>query len=253
MIVMALGDTHGNRGFTKSAITWAGDNEVDRLVQVGDFGFWPRTNNGQKFLHDVGKHAAETFVPLYFIDGNHEDHTYLKALRERNDGSGFIPHGKYPITYIERGTRWLWGDVWFGAFGGAFSIDRAWRTEDSPQYGWFKEEVPDESKIPSLGQVDVLFTHDSPIIPPSVYGYKHFKSDDTSKLSQRAVYEAMSATKAPLLIHGHWHINERYRVHNTTVQALDCDGNSLYSAAVVFDTDAKTLYNLHQWEHRDDL
>lgn len=252
MIVMALGDTHGDRGFTKQAITWAGDNDVNRIVQVGDFGFWPRTNNGQKFLHDIGKHAAEVLVPFYFIDGNHEDHIVIKTLRDRDDGSGFIPYGKYPITYIERGTRWLWDGVWFGAFGGAFSIDRYARTEDSARYGWFKEEVPDETKIPSLGKVDVLFTHDSPIIPPSVYGMQHFKSDEMSRLSQSAVYDALVASKPALLIHGHWHLNERYAVHGATIQGLDMNQSSLYRAAVVFDTDGKTLYNLHQWEHRDD-
>lgn len=253
MIVMALGDTHGNRGFTKQAITWASENGVDRIVQVGDFGFWPRTNNGQKFLHDVGKHSVQMGVPLFFIDGNHEDHLYLKAMRERHEDADFIHYSKsYPVTYINRGARWLWGDVWFGAFGGAFSIDRAWRTEDSAQYGWFKEEVPDESKIPSLGKVDVLFTHDSPIIPPSVYGFQHFKSDETSRESQAAVYNAVVASKPALVIHGHWHLNERYKVAGAVIQALDMDQSTLYRAAVVFDTDTKKLYNLMQWEHRED-
>lgn len=253
MIVMALGDTHGDRGFTKQAITWAADNEVDRIVQVGDFGFWPRTNNGQKFLHDIGKHSVQMHVPFFFIDGNHEDHLYLKRLRASNNDADFIHYSKdkYPVTYINRGVRWLWGDVWFGAFGGAFSIDRWARTEDSPRYGWFKEEVPDESKIPGLGKVDVLFTHDSPIIPPSVYG-TYFKDDETSRLSQAAVYHAVVASKPALVIHGHWHLNERYKVAGAVIQALDMNQSSLHQAAIVFDTDTKKLHNLHQWEHREE-
>lgn len=249
--VMFLGDAHGDRGFTKSAITWASNNAIDKIIQVGDLGFWPRTNNGKKFLHDVGKESAVCNVPFYFIDGNHEDHLVLDQLRAR-ENDGFITYGKYPITYIDRGTSWEWGGVRFGAFGGAFSIDRKHRIEDSASYGWFRNEMPDESKIDALGKVDVLITHDAPIVPPIVYGLQHFKADETSALGQRAVYRALVATGAKLLVHGHWHLNERYGVHGATVQGLAMNQDSLYDAAVVYRTDDRRLFTLKQWEYRDE-
>lgn len=248
MKVMAVGDTHGNRGFTKSAITWASENDVDQIVQVGDFGFWPRVNNGQTFLHDVGKHAHTLGVNFSWLDGNHEDHLALTSTI-RTRGTGRIVHGKYPLTYLDRGARWEWNGVWFGAFGGAFSIDRQWRTEDSGQYGWFKEEMPDASKIESLGKVDVLFTHDSPIVPPCMYS-SGFKRDETSTQSQRTVYDALLSAKPDLLIHGHWHVNEQYKVAGAVMQGLNCDNASLYASAVVFDTEDRKLYSIRQWEHR---
>lgn len=246
--VMALGDTHGDRGFTRDAIRWAAANDVDLIVQVGDFGFWPRLNNGQKFLNDVGKLSVELHVPFYFIDGNHEDHDMLDTLQAED---GFCSYGKYPITFIKRGTRWEWGGKTFGAFGGAYSIDRIQRIKFSYAYGWFPQEVPDESVIPDLGKVDVLFTHDAPIVPPGMCGTGNFKSDPQSQASQRAVYEAMSAAKPSLLIHGHWHHNELYKVHGVTVQALDMNQNGLYNAAVVYDTENSRMYTLKQWEYRD--
>lgn len=253
MNIMLLGDTHGDRGFTLKAIRWAAENSIDRIVQVGDFGFWPRTNAGQKFLHDVGKQSVESHVPLYFIDGNHEDHLYLKGLRERHTGDSMIhfsKYGKYPITYIDRGARWEWGGVCFGAFGGAYSIDRRSRIEDSGTYGWFREETPDESKIEMLGKVDVLITHDSPIVPPVMYGH-NFKTDETSMQSQRAVYRAMVSSGAKLLVHGHWHLNERYLVHGCTVQGLDMNEAGLYNAGVVFRTEDRRLFTPKQWEYRE--
>lgn len=252
--VMLLGDTHGDVGFTNSAIVWAAENDVDRIVQVGDFGFWPRTNSGMKFLHRVGKKSVEMHVPLYFLDGNHDDHLVLASLRERhvpegNMPDGFINYGKYPITYIDRGARWDWGGVWFGSFGGAFSMDRSYRTENSGHYGWFANEVPDESKIEALGRVDVLLTHDSPIVPPLMHD-RYFRNDETSRGSQLAVYHALVASKAELLVHGHWHLNDQYRVHGATVQGLDMNQSSLYSAGVVFRTDDRRLFTLKQWEYR---
>lgn len=246
---MALGDTHGDRGFTKLAITWAAENGVDRIVQVGDFGYWPRINSGQTFVADVGKHANQLGVPFYWLDGNHDDHDMIDGTI-RTRGEGMISHGKYPITFIDRGHSWDWGGVRFGAFGGAFSIDRWGRIEHGGGWGWFAQEMPDPTKIEMLGKVDVLFTHDAPIVPPGKYA-TGFKRDDTSLLSQRTVYDALLSSGASLLIHGHWHHNERYKVADAVIQALDMNQAGLYAAAVVFDTATKQLFNLHQWEHRD--
>lgn len=250
MIVMALGDCHGDRAFTKQAITWASENGVDRIVQVGDFGYWPRTNNGQRFTHDVGKHAQTLGVSFYWIDGNHEDHDLIDSVI-RIRGGGMLSHGKYPITYIDRGHSWEWGGVKFGAFGGAFSIDRAQRIKCSGVYGWFPQELPDPSKIELLGKVDVLFTHDSPIVPPSVYANRNFKADDTSRQSQRDVYDALLSSGASLLIHGHWHLNERYKVAGAVIQALDMNYSNLYRAGILFDTDSRRLFTLQEWEYRN--
>ena len=245
--VMFLGDTHADRGFTKKAIEYCATAGIDQIVQVGDFGFWPRSNNGQRFLHDVGKHSQQLKIPLYWIDGNHEDHDYLDALVARKIPEAvFVAYGKYPIYYIPRGSVWRWDGVVFGAYGGAFSIDRSMRTEG---VNWFRQEMPDPDKIPE-GPIDVLITHDSPIVPPSMYG-RMFKEDPTSRESQRLVYTAMVASQAKLVIHGHWHLNERYGVHVSTVQGLAMNHDSLYDAAVVFRTDDRRLFTLKQWEYRD--
>lgn len=252
--IMFLGDCHGDRGFTRGAIRWAAENDVNRIVQVGDFGFWPRTNNGQKFLHDVGKQSVQSMVPFYFIDGNHEDHLALNRYVRDNikPGEPWVHYGKYPVSYIVRGGTWEWGGVRFGAFGGAFSIDRRQRIEDSGSYGWFADEMPDRSKIEDLGHVDVLLTHDSPIVPPSMYSTGGFKRDEMSSASQVAVYDALVASRASLLVHGHWHLNEQYRVAGATVQALDMNAAPLYYSAVVFRTDDRRLFTIREWEYRDE-
>jgi hypothetical protein len=247
--VMLLGDVHGDRGFTRNAIRWAAENNVDRIVQVGDFGFWPRTNPGRTFLHDVGKLSVNLHVPLYFIDGNHEDHDMLDTLPRA--ASGFAHYGKYPVTYIPRGTRWEWDGVWFGAFGGAFSIDRYHRVKCGAQYGWFPQEMPNPDVIQDLGKVDVLLTHDSPIVPPVMYG-TGFKHDETSRLSQSTVYDALVSSGASLLVHGHWHLNQQYLAAGAVIQGLAMNHDSLYDAAVVFHTGDRKLYTLRQWEYLDE-
>lgn len=81
MKVLILGDFHGKfaaasqhynniRKFFKGV-------SLDLLIQVGDFGFFPRDSNPWKKDLD---HEA------FFIDGNHDDHWTLKNLSKPNWG-----------------------------------------------------------------------------------------------------------------------------------------------------------------------
>lgn len=257
MRIMLLGDTHGNRGFTKSAISMCTALAIDQIIQLGDFGYWPRINPGQTFLHDVGKAAWEADIPLWFIDGNHEDHLVLQPMADRQNGlvkiTSTLGNGKeYPVFYVPRGHTWTWDGLTFGAFGGAFSIDRSVRHQDAGRWGWFANEMPDRSRIEALGKVDILLTHDSPIVPPGKYG-TGYKEDATSRTSQDTVYDALLASKARLVVHGHWHHYERYKVHGALVQALGADVNgSLPHAALVVDTETRKVYTLNEWAYRSE-
>lgn len=244
MRVMFLGDSHGRTTFVQGALRWAGRHEMDALVQVGDFGYWPAWRDGPGFMKQVYKFSEESGVPFYFIDGNHEDHDALDALPD--DDFAETPYG---ITYIRRGARWEWDGTTFGAFGGAFSIDRSRRVLG---VSYYNQEMPDPSQIERLGKVDVLITHDSPVVPVPYLQSGNFKRDEMSSLSQKFVYDALVATEASLLIHGHWHCHYTSQVAGATIQGLAEDRSSLYDAAVVFDTEAQILYSIQQWEYRDE-
>lgn len=254
---MALGDTHGNRGFTKDAINVAASLGVNRLVQVGDFGWWPNVNNGQKFLGEIGKHAVHMRMPFYWMAGNHEDHDRLDEMVESEIASkGLDPdpsvapfiHGKR-ITHIRSGARWEWDGVTFGALGGAYSIDRKFRTKHSYAYGWFPREMPDPALIPGIGKVDVLFTHEAPIVPAPLLATGNFRRIAESDESQRVVYKALMESKPTYLVHGHWHINYRSMVHGAEVWGLDCD-LSVFNAACIYDTETRTMYSLSQYYYQ---
>lgn len=247
MNILLLGDSHGNHNFVHGALRWARDNGVDRVVQLGDFGYWPRQKSGQGFLKGVGRSAQEMGVALFFIDGNHEDHDELDLLMQRNPHSDFIEIGKRnPIYFIRRGARWEWDGMTFGSFGGAFSIDRARRTK---HVSWFPQEMPDPSKIPGIGKVDVLLTHDAPLVPAPYLAAGTFIRDATSEESQKTVYDALVATQPDWLVHGHWHCSYMNRVAGAVVIGLAEDRSSLYASSVVVSTEDRMLYNLSQWEY----
>lgn len=251
MIIMFLGDTHGSRGFTEDAIEVAADLGVDRIVQVGDFGFWPHIEAGQKFLAHVGKASRKCAVPVYWLAGNHEDWITIKDTME----SGVDPvedpfhHGKN-VTYIRSGARWEWGGMTFGCLPGAFSVDRGHRVKYSNRsYGWFPEEMPDGSLIPGLGTVDVLLTHDAPIVPPKLMASGHFRSIPESSVSQDVVYRGIMSATPKYLVHGHWHHREVYGVAGCEVWGLDCD-LSVQLATCVLDTETREMYSLIAWSYK---
>lgn len=248
MNVLLLGDSHGNHMFVHGALRWARDNGVSRVVQLGDFGYWPRQKSGQGFLKGVGRSSLDLGVDLYFIDGNHEDHDELDALQARQGPCMFMPVTSRPGApiFIRRGARWEWDGMTFGAFGGAFSIDRSRRVK---HVSWFPQEMPDPSKIAEIGKVDVLLTHDAPVVPAPYLAAGTFKRDATSEESQRTVYDALTATQPDWLVHGHWHCDYRSRVAGAVVIGVAHDSHSLYASSVVVSTEDRMLYSLSQWEY----
>jgi predicted phosphodiesterase len=252
--ILMLGDTHGDRGFVRGAIKWAAENDIHTIYQLGDFGYWPRVNNGQKFLHGVIEALEEHSVQLFWIDGNHEDHAVLQPKAAKVDYAKPVPVKDRWSTgstfYLPRGYSWEVDGVRFGAFGGAFSIDRRYRGEGNPQYGWFPNELAEPEAIDRLGQVDVLLTHDAPIVPPCMYGMP-FKSDPQSQASQKVVYEALVRSKARQVFHGHWHLNERYGVHGANVWGLAMNQDGLAEAGAVFVTDDRSTHSVLKWMHRN--
>lgn len=102
--ILLIGDTHCNAHWTCFVIDQAEKLGVDLIVQLGDFGYWPRMAQGKHFLEWVDRTLDEAGIPLWFLDGNHEDHATL--------ASDLMPPGFHRITdhitYLARGTRWEW-------------------------------------------------------------------------------------------------------------------------------------------------
>lgn len=135
MRILVVGDVHGNTEFMLTAIVRAAGRGISTILQVGDFGYWPHTASGEKFLKDLERAAADHGVTVWWIDGNHENHEWLGLKTRAEDGT---VHVSEHCRYLPRGHRWEWNGVRFGALGGAFSID--WRMR-VPMLSWWPQEV----------------------------------------------------------------------------------------------------------------
>lgn len=165
--VCFVGDVHGDTGFLLSAVRWAvRERDCRMLVQLGDFGFWPGPA-GVAFLDAVERELAATDSALLCIDGNHDWHDWLAALRPGSDGLNRIrPH----LWHAPRGSVLpLPGADRCLAAGGAPSIDKNARIEG---LSWWAGETLSHTDVErcfgaiDLGPIDLVISHDAPLEVP---------------------------------------------------------------------------------------
>lgn len=245
MRVLVLGDTHGDSKWCAEVTRIAGEHGVERILQVGDFGYWPRIelSDGWRsswadwFLGEIARACATYGVAEWIvIDGNHDDHQELQTvLRQQPDDDGLLTLGER-VRYSPRGNSFKLAGSHIGTLGGAASID-AYLEQTGIEFGpqpyrigwdWFPDlERPtlrDVERLP--GELDILLTHEAPLevnlsrfngfpgifIPPEVQ-----KATDAARI---VVSAAMWDTKPKLLIHGHWHGRNRVQLN---YHEFDCE------------------------------
>lgn len=212
-----MGDTHGDTAAVCNiAIPQALKHDCPVIVQCGDFGYWPHTQNGLRFLDKVSEHAVRADVQIFWVDGNHDNHPVL--WREHQPGpDGFVPV-RPNLSYIPRGHVWEWDDVRFCGMGGAFSIDKERRLLAEQERGapgslyWPTEMISPEDSRRMIERVkkqsvDVMFSHDAPegtAIPGvALTGKLDFPETLRNRQALKAVF---LAARPKLLVHGHYHI-----------------------------------------------
>lgn len=170
-MILLLGDIHGNTGSLAKSVNIANEVEAAALIQVGDFGLFP----GKRAEGEFYEICKKSTVPIYFIEGNHDDCQrwvkYTEVTRVWRDANLF---------YVPRGTVMTLDKRTIAFMGGAASIDKATRLHEG--WHWDQYENIDPSEVLRLFEnakdktIDVLITHDTPTSVTKA----HF--DDSAKL-----------------------------------------------------------------------
>lgn len=222
--VLLLGDTHRNNGFLKQIIDIAIAQEVDTIVQLGDFAY---DFKHRKFFKNIAR-FTETGGLFYFVAGNHDDWDFLDAITpdypkpvamdqydqpkaNHDEPTTPFPKGLY---YLPRGAVVTIGGRVCMGMGGAFSIDKDWRT---PHVDYWPGEMLTEADIYRTEEIvrnqgpvpiDVLLTHD---IPVNTYPFEQllrplgYKIDEESKRNRTTLARITDIVEPVDLYHGHYH------------------------------------------------
>lgn len=226
-LVLLAGDTHGDLSQIRYLLKVAAEMQIDRIVQVGDFGYWPHM---APFHERVDGLASADGVEFYWLDGNHEN---FDALEQAVDFDSLDPQRMgESLWYLPRGSTWEWAGCRFMALGGAYSIDKDYRVEGR---SWWRQELLTGAQVYRAmggGPVDVLLTHDAPDgVVPIVD--RHYKGDEISRSNRLAVSAVMEAVHPRLLVHGHYHHRYTAAANGCRVEGLSRDGEGVDSWIVI--------------------
>lgn len=231
MSVFVTGDTHGCTSHTKKLYTrpfsQTGKNftKDDAVIILGDFGWcFSATKDGKetKDEHAGLKQLDRQKWTTLFVDGNHENFDRLYAYEEGFRFGGKVGVLRPSVFHLkERGHIYeIDGHKCF-VFGGAFSTDKASRTEGVT---WWPQEMPTRQEYDrgldemekANWKVDYILTHEAPFeIGKRIQG-EYIKKDALSEylneIAKRADFKAW--------YFGHHHVNKHFCVENKNYVAL---------------------------------
>ncbi|GAB2742570.1 metallophosphoesterase family protein [Sinomonas soli] len=199
------GDWHGNLSTARQAIWTLRREGIDLLFHVGDLAVrWPGPKKG-RFDKRVEQLLADAGIEFLFIDGNHDNHAELRELTLRPDGTRRLSEN---MAYLPRGTVVERAGLRIGALGGAFSIDRRWRTEGKSVWAELEEPTEDEAqRLIENGPIDVLLLHDVPMGFRGLESALRLPGDVIARADRtRALLQSVVERLKPRLVFcGHWH------------------------------------------------
>ena len=206
--VALLGDVHGSIPWTLRILTVVRERGADVVLQLGDYGFWTDGPSTRKFLRRVEQRLTDLDLPLFWLDGNHEDHRRLNALPV-DDVTGLRPISAH-VHHLPRGYRWRWDGLTWLALGGATSLDRQWRVEGKSY--WPEEAITEEQAETTItaGPADVMLCHDAPAgaTVPGLGRPSDWPPDDVDRANahRALIRRVVDAVRPSQLWHGHMHV-----------------------------------------------
>lgn len=234
------GDTHGNVADVDQACRYAVKNDIDHILQVGDWGF---LNRGPEHMQQLHRTLNKYAMTMSWLDGNHENFELMEYLGIHRDAEEPVACTSR-ITYLPRGYAWEEDGVGFMALGGASSVNKP---DLTPGFSWFPQELIRVADIDRAlanaerQRVDVLLTHEGPSSSRLMNFLDQSKAfwDETElnvSAQNRLMLEEVIEKIAPLfVIHGHYHWGYNALWDDTAIVGLDKSSNA--NSLLIFDTE----------------
>jgi predicted phosphodiesterase len=253
MRFLVLGDVHANWHDLNSVMKNVDFNlkiKYDAVIQVGDFGFSKfgliklDSFNVKYVKNEDGRLTTECsplkfHKPVYVIDGNHEDHDFIKNSNKEEWKT------KYNIHYQPRGTYMDVNGYKIGFLGGALNADRAQEgsiDKETTNYILNKQIERAINEWNEIGGIDTLITHSCPSNMgvgmqghPNLYmavqryiveaGHGENNFTDCGEAPLTALYKGLKK-KPKFWIYGHFHQIRDVKVYNTQFMCVGSTDSS---------------------------
>jgi len=243
MRIGLFGDVHGNyEMFYELLMRSITTHKISAALQVGDFGL----------SEEVLKHK-ELFqlpVPLYVIDGNHEDFRFLAQSLENHSTEKWAAHN---LHYQPRGSVANMGSLHMGFIGGALNVDQRQQKKSG---NFITNEDVERALIHfALEPMDIVVSHSCPagigigmegnpyhrrgVVDYILsYGYNPGPSGDYGETQLTALWNRMQK-RPKLWVYGHFHQYQTAQIGETLFVSLP--RMDLFHQCVVWDTETGEL------------
>ncbi len=224
MRIGIFGDVHHNHKVFYEMLTRSvEEHNIEAALQVGDFGFSKEVMNHPE-LNNLP-------LPLYVIDGNHEDYKFLAKSLNKGSQENWKSCNLY---YQQRGTTVALNDIRVGFIGGAMNVHRPQRMKSGNIIT--DDDLRRAEQEFSVNPPDIVVSHSCPTGigvgmsgNPShrmgIYyniimaGYDPGPFDDCGESQLASLWKCME-TKPRLWIFGHFHRFHRQRIEDTEFISL---------------------------------
>lgn len=211
---MLIGDVHGVHPQLHRATMSAQARGIRNIVQLGDFGAFAG-HSWEQYLDLTQKYFGKWDMMLYVLRGNHDDPFLLNSYPEDPDRPG-ARILRDNIRFLTDNTQFTWEGYTVTIEGGAYSVDRKYRTVN---VDYWEEEVITDAQVQkalTLPPTDILLCHDSPAGAPNpvtdnpgrqAEGIMYFgESAIASATQHRLILQKITEHLQPSYIaHGHYH------------------------------------------------
>jgi predicted phosphodiesterase len=165
-MIFVTGDTHGSNDILKLNETNFPQqlkmSKKDYVIIAGDFGLLFYNDHSEKIWL---KWLEERNFTTLWIDGNHENYDLIESYPVIEWNGGKARKISDSIIQLMRGQVFSINGINIFTFGGAVSIDKAYRT---PGETWWQQELPSKEEmregLRNLRkvdyEVDYIITHD---------------------------------------------------------------------------------------------
>lgn len=218
---LVVGDLHGDEDAIRLIFELAVSYGAVRILQLGDFGYYPKLPKFKSFLSQFSAASVRTGIPVFFVDGNHDDHEALDHSVCRTQFVEVEPS----IYWCPRGHQWSWDDVRFASLGGGYSVDRHRRRiglDCHPDLECINRSDYDRLLDHSC---DVLLAHDGPDVVP--FPLKYDYPDDTN--NRKVLTAVLTALSPTAMLHGHHHLWHVTGCDSTVVVGHGCAKDDMFS------------------------
>ncbi len=252
MRVLIVGDVHGQHQKLAEVLREAqADFRIGAAIQVGDFGFY------KDMIGRLREEELRFPVPLHVIDGNHEDHQWLRGVLLT--GAGRAWKKELNLIYQPRPSMTQFGTSKVGFLGGALHVDRPQKhnlLSGFPNYilrrhrehavSLFNQQRPELIVTHSCPSGIGIGIQSSANMEPGVVehitaaGFDAGPQDDCGELELGRLWLEL-AHKPRAWVFGHFHRAHESSIEGTLFVCVSDALDSPFRTLVIWDTEEKKL------------